>query len=107
MYASQRARVDVNDFGSIGKKTREFRGNAQHTVVAVFPNHFTLAHQPYFLTPNIHLDRKVHAQTRLLRQFRFKINAGGADVAGQALNAADLVRQLGIKSISAPRTSQR
>nr|WP_232834608.1 hypothetical protein [Rhodoferax ferrireducens] len=108
MLASQRACVDINDIGRIEKKrAHELGRNAQYTVLAIDPNHFTIASQLLPLPMDMHLNRKMHMRTWILRHFSFEIDTGGADIAGQALNATDLDRQLRIESVSAPPMRQR
>lgn len=100
MDADSVAWFNVDDFGGVGKeRILKLRGDAQHAVVFLDPNYFSLANQFESLAPHHDLDGKANARATRWRQVCLEIDAGGADIAGQAVNAVDLDRQFGSETV--------
>lgn len=92
----------VDDFGGVGKeRILKLRCDTRHAIVFLDPDDFSLAKQFESLAAHHDLDGKAHARARRRRQVCLEIDAGGADIAGQAVNAVDLDRQFGSETVVA------
>ena len=95
----------MGNFNSVGiskERICEFDGDTNHTVLVINANHFAFAHHFELFALNVDLNNELNNRTRCLVSLRLKINAGGADVAGQALDAVEFDRQPRLKSIGNP-----
>ena len=102
MDAGSGAWFGVDDFGGVGKeRSLKLRGDAQQALVFLNPDYFSLANQFESLAPYHDLDGKAHTRAPRWRQVCLEIDAGGADIAGQAVNAVDLYRQFCGESVGA------